>query len=121
MAFKKAVKYEKPLKLALTGAAGSGKTFTALLLGSRISELRGGKMAVIDTERGSASLYADQFDFDVMEMDPPFTSEKFVQAVHTARKGGYVALVADSLSHYWAGSVGLLVLVDAAAGKFGGN
>ena len=53
--FKKAVRSASKLRLALSGTSGSGKTYGALLLAKGI----GGKIAVIDTERGSASLYAD--------------------------------------------------------------
>ena len=121
LSFKKAVKLEKSLKLALIGASGSGKTYSGLVLGARIAELRGGSLAVIDTERGSASLYADQFEFDVLEMEPPYTSEKFIRAVNIAKHEGYKCLLVDSLSHYWAGSGGILEEVDKAMRGYGGN
>lgn len=120
--FRKAVKFEKPLKLAILGAAGSGKTFTGLMLGAKIAELRGGRMAVIDTERGSASLYADLWDYDILELEPPFTSERFIESVDAAREADYQVLVCDSMTHYWAGAGGILDLVDKLARtKFQGN
>jgi len=59
--FKKAVRSQAKLKLALTGPSGSGKTYSALQLAKGL----GGKVAVLDTENGSASLYSDSFEFDV--------------------------------------------------------
>jgi RecA/RadA recombinase len=60
--FKKATKSQIKVRLALSGASGSGKTFSALAIASEL----GGPIAVIDTEHGSASRYADRFDFDVV-------------------------------------------------------
>jgi hypothetical protein len=93
----------------------------------------GGKIALIDTERGSASLYADPVRlgdgsvwtppaFDTMEMIPPFTPEKFVNAIEEADSAGYDILIIDSTTHEWNGSGGVLELVkQVAKAKFGGN
>ena len=62
--FKKAEKTQSRLRLALCGPAGSGKTYTSLALASEL-----GRVAVLDTERGSASKYADRFAFDVVELE----------------------------------------------------
>ncbi len=51
MTFQKAIRKKAKLRLALTGPSGSGKTYSALLLAKGI----GGRIAVIDTEHGSAS------------------------------------------------------------------
>lgn len=102
--FKKAERKQIKLKLAITGPTGSGKTFSAL----RLAKGLGGKMAVIDTENGSASLYSDKFEFDVLDMKPPFTTEKYIEAINAAEKAGYEVIVIDSLTHAWAGEGGLL-------------
>ena len=102
--FKKAVKKQVKLKLAMTGPSGAGKTFSAL----RLAKGLGGKIAFIDTENGSASLYSDKFDFDVLEITPPFTTEKYIAAINDAEKAGYEIIVVDSLTHAWAGEGGLL-------------
>lgn len=95
--FKKAQREAVKLKLALTGPAGAGKTFSAL----RLAKGLGGKIAVIDTENGSASLYAEQFDFDVMVLSPPFTAIKYIEAIKAAEKAAYSVLIIDSISHAW--------------------
>jgi hypothetical protein len=110
MAFVKATKKQSRLRLALIGPSGAGKTFTAL----RVATGLGGRIAVVDTERGSASKYADRFSFDVMELER-FSPKDFVAAIHEAEKAGYDVLVIDSLSHAWMGKGGALEMVDEAA------
>ena len=114
--FAPATKKRAKLRLALSGPSGSGKTWSALRLASGL----GGKIAVIDTERGSASLYSDAFRFDVCEIEPPYTPERYIEAIHTAEAAGYDVLVIDSLSHAWAGEGGILESVDARQSQ-GGN
>ena len=63
--FKEAIKHQAKLRLAIAGPAGSGKTYTGLLIARSLAN--GGKIAVVDTEHGSASKYADLFSFDVDE------------------------------------------------------
>jgi hypothetical protein len=118
MSFKKAERKKARLRLGLTGPSGSGKTFGAL----KIAQGLGGKIAVIDTERGSASLYASWCDFDVLELDPPYTPESFIKAMKDAEEGGYGVLIIDSITHEWSGVGGCLELVDQIAqAKFKGN
>lgn len=114
--FKKAVKHEAKLRLAIAGPSGSGKTYTALSVGTAL-----GKTAVIDTEHGSASKYADIFEFDVLNLDPPFHPQRFVEAINAAEQGGYAVVVIDSISHAWNGTGGVLEIVEQASKKFKGN
>lgn len=110
MAFKKATKAQSKLRMALIGPSGSGKTYTAL----KIAGLLGNKVACIDTERGSASKYADKFSFDVLELES-FHPQRYIDAIGEAVKAGYDVLIIDSLSHAWAGKDGLLEFVDKQA------
>lgn len=95
--FKKAVKSQSRLRLALYGPSGAGKTFTSLAIASGMGE----KIALIDTERGSASKYADLFGFDVCELQDK-SIDSYVAAIRGAGSAGYDVLVVDSLSHAWA-------------------
>jgi hypothetical protein len=113
LAFHKALKTDARLRLALMGPSGAGKTLTSLHLAQ---DLDAGPIALIDTERGSASKYADQFDFDVLEL-ASFHPEHYIEAIHAANNGDYGVLIIDSLSHAWAGKGGALELVDEAARK----
>lgn len=118
MKFEKAMRKKARLRLALTGPSGSGKTYSALLVAKGI----GGKIAVLDTEKGSASLYSDVADFDVLELEPPFAPERFIEAINAAEQAGYDTLVLDSITHEWSGVGGCLELVDTIAkAKFRGN
>lgn len=94
--FTKATKEKTKLRLAIFGPSGAGKTFTALTLAGAMNEA----VAVIDTERGSASKYADRFKFDVLEL-PHRTIDVYVEAINAAAKSGYGVLIIDSLSHAW--------------------
>lgn len=107
--FKKATKAKAKLKLAIIGPSGSGKTYTAL----NIAKYLGGKTAVIDTEHGSASKYADVFEFDTLELET-FSPETYIEALNAAIKAGYENVIIDSLSHAWMGKDGALELVDRA-------
>lgn len=118
MKFAKAMRKKAKLRLALTGPSGSGKTYGAL----EIAKGLGGKTALIDTEKGSASLYSDRFNFDVLELDPPFTPERFIEAIGVAQEAGYDNLIIDSITHEWSGTGGCLELLDVLAkSKYRGN
>jgi Pyruvate/2-oxoacid:ferredoxin oxidoreductase gamma subunit len=86
--FSKATKTKAKLRLALAGPAGSGKTYTALALASIIAD--GGKIAVIDTENGSASKYADLFSFDAADLTvgTGFSPERYLELLHAAEDEG---------------------------------
>lgn len=109
--FKKATKAQAKARVALIGPSGSGKTYTSLVLAKKLAA--GGKIAVIDSERGSASKYCDEFDFDVMELNT-FEPERYTKAIQAAGDAGYAVLVIDSLSHAWSGIGGALEQVDKA-------
>ncbi len=118
MKFQKATRKQAKLRLALTGPSGSGKTYSALLMASGM----GGKIAVIDTERSSASLYSHLVEFDALDLAPPYTPERFIQAIEAAEEAGYDILVVDSITHEWSGVGGCLELVDEVArSKYKGN
>lgn len=112
--FQKATKHSAKLRLALAGPAGSGKTYSALSVACALAEKYGGRVAVVDTEHGSASKYADLFDFDALELES-FHPQRYIEAIDAATEAGYGVLVIDSLSHAWMGKDGALELVDRAA------
>lgn len=109
--FQKATRKQAKARVAIDGPAGSGKTYTALIAAKSLAN--GGKIAVIDTERGSASLYADEFDFDVLELTN-FNPRNYIQAIREAEQEGYAVIVIDSTSHAWEGEGGVLDMHDAA-------
>ena len=121
MSFKKAERFLTNPTIAITGPTGSGKTFSGLRLASGIAKAMNKRFAVIDTENGSASLYSDYFDFDTLNITPPFTTEKYIAAIQDAEKAGYCALLCDSITHAWAGEGGLLEQKAALDARPGSN
>ena len=110
--FVKATKKQAKARIAIDGPSGSGKTYTSLIAATALA--KGGKIAVIDTERGSASLYSEKFDFDVLELNPPYSPEVYQGAIKAAENAGYAVIVIDSLSHAWEGEGGALDMADDA-------
>ena len=115
--FRPAVRSNVNLMIGLAGTSGSGKTYTAFRLATGMS---GGKrFAVVDTENGRASHYADSFAFDVAELREPFTPERYSDAILAADAAGYPVIVVDSMSHEHAGSGGLLDMQQAEFERMG--
>ena len=112
MTFQKAEKRQAKLRLTFDGPAGAGKTFSSLVL---VREL-GGRTALIDSEHGSASKYADKFSFDTLALDD-FSLDTYMAAIKAAKDAGYPNLIIDSLSHAWTGKGGALEEVDRTGGN----
>jgi AAA domain len=117
--FTKATKAQAKARIAVTGPSGSGKTYSALAWATELAD--GGKIAVIDTERDSAKLYADRFDFDTLSMSAPYHPDRLVEVLKAAEDEGYAVVVIDSLTHFYNGQGGLLEIVDLAGAKANGN
>lgn len=115
--FQRAERRKAKLRLALAGPAGSGKTYSALLIAFGL----GRRIAMIDTERGSGELYAHLGDYDVCRIEAPFTPEKYIEAIRAAASAGYDTIIIDSLSHAWAGPGGVLDIQGYAADKSGNS
>lgn len=121
-AFKKAERKRVKLKLGISGPSGSGKTYSALRIAKGLLP-EGGRIALIDTENKSASLYAEMKgmpSFDTLELEPPYTVDKYINAINAAVEAGYDLLIVDSVSHVWSGEGGLLQEKEALDTR-GGN
>ena len=91
--FVKAVKRKEKLRMAIDGPSGAGKTWTSLTLGQVLAADAGGRIAVIDSERGSARKYASDFDFDHLEL-PDSSPHTYIDAVRAAGEAGYAVVTA---------------------------
>jgi len=118
--FQKAVRKRAKARIGICGPAGSGKTMSALKLAFGIVGPTG-KIAVLDTENESASLYAHLGDYHVAVIKPPFTVEKYISGIREAGNLGYDLIIVDSLSHAWAGTGGILEFVDSRTESAKGN
>lgn len=114
----KAVRRGNKARVALAAPAGGGKTYTALILAKELAE--GGDVLVIDTERGSASLYADQFEFQTIKWEPPYDPRELAKLLAEVGRQ-FSVIVVDSLSHFWMGEGGTLDIVSDAGAKAKGN
>jgi hypothetical protein len=96
--FKPANKSQSKARICLYGPSGSGKTYSALRVATGLAS--GGKIAVIDTERGSAAKYSDKFTFDACDLKDR-TVNGYLEAIHAAGEAGYAVLIIDSMTHGW--------------------
>jgi hypothetical protein len=126
MQIAKAVRRALPMQLAFYGPSGSGKTLSALLMAAGLSP--NGKVAVIDTERGRASLYADNKrvtsalpnGFDVTELDQPYHPQRYIEAMDLVEGNGYEVCIIDSGSDSWDGPGGCSDIAEKAKGMWNG-
>lgn len=115
--FRPAIRENVGLLIGLAGGTGSGKTYSAMRLAAGIAGDK--KFCVIDTEAGRAKHYADQFSFDHGDLAPPFSPDRYAEAIMAADKAGYPVIVVDSMSHEHAGEGGLLDMHEAEFERMG--
>ena len=118
--FKQGVREAVGLLMGLIGPSGSGKTMSAMRIASGIVG-EGNRFAIIDTENRRALHYAEQFDFDYCELNPPFKSQNYADAIESADKVGYGAIIVDSCSHEWSSEGGVLDFQEAELNRMAGD
>jgi hypothetical protein len=117
MELRKATRKTVKLRLGLSGPSGFGKTYSALLLAYGMCK-DWTKIAVIDTENGSAELYSNLGDYNVITLSAPFTPESYIEAIRTCEKAGMEITIIDSITHEWDGKGGCLDIQNALGGKY---
>lgn len=117
MQLTKATRQKTKIKLGLAGVSGSGKTYSALLLAKGIAG-SWDKIAVIDTENGSADLYAHLGDYNTITLEAPYSPERYIEAIETCEKAGMEVIVIDSMTHEWAGTGGCLEIQEKLGGRY---
>lgn len=105
------------LRLGISGASGFGKTYSALQLAFGMTN-DWSKIAVIDTENSSASLYSDLGNFNVLNLKPPYSPERYIRAIETCEKAGMELIIIDSITHEWQGDGGCLQIHEQLGGRF---
>jgi len=116
MNLQQAERKQAKIKMGLMGPAGSGKTYSSLLIAFGMVK-DWSKIAVIDTENHSADLYAHLGGFNVLALDKPFTPERYIEAIEICEKAGMQVVVIDSISHEWEGTGGILDIHGAMMGN----
>src|SRR3990167_1157183 len=115
--FRKAIRSQTSVLIALAGSSGSGKTYSALRLARGLAGPTG-TIALIDTEAGRALHYAEQFPFDHLDLRPPFSPSVYADAIEAAKD--YNVVIIDSKSHEWSGEGGCQDMHDAEHARLGG-
>lgn len=117
MKLQKAERHQVKLRIGLSGPSGFGKTYSALLLAYGITN-DWNKIALIDTENKSASLYSHLGDFNVLSLDEPFTPERYIKAIKVCEESDIEIIIIDSISHEWQGKSGCLEIHEQLGGRF---
>lgn len=114
MGFKKAVRENIWAKILEIAPSGGGKSFGALRVATGLAkalsetENKEHRIAYIGSEGSRDKYYADEFDYDLMQLKAPFTPEKYADAIDEAIDAGYKVIIIDSISHEWSGKGGCL-------------
>lgn len=133
----KAKRSQVKIKLALAGVSGSGKTMSSLLLAYGIVKAAHpeytddqcwDKICIIDTENGSASLYANKTvgsytigEFYTLPMKAPFEPTKYIEYIRAAEQSHIEVLIIDSMSAAWVGEGGSLDKQGKIASRTGNS
>jgi hypothetical protein len=117
MQLKQSQRQQVKLRLGLSGASGFGKTKSALLLAYGMTQ-DWSKIAVIDTENSSASLYSDLGNYNVLDLQAPYSPERYIQAIELCERSGIEVIIIDSVSHEWNGTGGCLDIHEKLGGRF---
>ncbi|KAA5548375.1 AAA family ATPase [Adhaeribacter rhizoryzae] len=100
MQLQKAKRTQARIRLCLQGPSGSGKTYSALLVSFGLCA-NWTRVAVIDTEHGSASLYNQLGEYNVLTLGEPFSPEKYIEALLLCQDAGMEVIVIDGISFEW--------------------
>ncbi len=117
MQLKQSKRENVKLRLGISGASGFGKTYSALLLAYGMTK-DWSKIALIDTENSSASLYADLGAFNILDLQAPYQPERYIQAIEVCEKAGMQVIIVDSITHEWQGTGGCLQIHEQLGGRF---
>lgn len=117
MQLQKASRKKVKLRLNLASPSGFGKTYGALLIAYGLTS-NWEKIAVIDTENDSASLYSHLGDFKTISFKAPYTPDRYIEAIKICENANVEVIIIDSITHVWKGQGGLLEYQNALGGRY---
>ena len=117
MNLQKAKKQQVKLRIGISSPSGFGKTYSSLLLAYGITN-DWSKIAMIDTENGSGSLYSGLGEYNILNLEAPYTPERYIEAMKVCENASMEVIVVDSLSHEWSGKGGCLQIHEQLGGRF---
>jgi len=112
-----ATRHKAKIRLGLSAVAGGGKTYSAILIAKGLAKGDLSKVAIIDTENGSADLYANLGGYNVLTLEAPFSPERYINAIKECESAGMEVIIIDSITHEWDGSGGILEISNSMAGN----
>lgn len=113
--FRKATRKKAKIRLGLSAVSGGGKTYSAILIAKGLTKGDLSKVAIIDTENGSADLYEHLGEYNVVPLNAPFTPEKYIEAIKFCESKGMEVIIIDSITHEWDGKGGCLEITETIA------
>lgn len=116
MQLRKATRQKAKIRLGLSAVSGGGKTFSALLIAKGLTGNLS-KVAIIDTENGSADLYEHLGDYNVLPLTAPYSPERYIDAIKACEAAGMEVIIIDSITHEWDGEGGVLQIADSMSGN----
>ena len=117
MQLRTASRKQVKIKMNIASPSGFGKTYSALLLAYGITQ-DWEKIAVIDTENDSASLYSHLGAFKTLNLHAPFSPDRYIDAIDTCEKAGMELIIIDSITHIWKGAGGILEYQNSLGGRY---
>jgi hypothetical protein len=100
MAFEKAKREKVFVKILLFSPSGGGKSYSALRLATGMAKKCNSKIAYIGTEGSRDKYYANEFDYDLCQLDD-YSITSYIDAIEDAIDNGYKILIIDSISPEW--------------------
>lgn len=115
---RKATRQKAKIRLGLSAVSGGGKTYSAILIAKGLTDDDLSKVAIIDTENGSADLYSHLGEYNVYPLIPPYAPERYIQAIKECEAAGMEVIIIDSITHEWDGKGGCLEIQESLGGKY---
>ena len=97
--FRNAERKQVKLKILVQGLAGSGKTYSSLLLAYGITK-DWAKIGLVDCEAGSAHLYANLGQYKILTLNS-YSPDDYIKSIDVAEKSNLEVLILDGISPCW--------------------
>jgi len=117
MELRQATRQKAKIKLGLSSVSGGGKTYSAILIAKGLCGGDLSKVAIIDTENGSADLYSNLGNYNVLPLRPPYSPEHYIKAIRECEEAGMLVTIVDSITHEWEGAGGCLDIIEELTQK----
>lgn len=117
MQLRQATRTKAKIRLGLSAVSGGGKTYSAIKIAKGLSRGDLSKVAIIDTENGSADLYAHLGNYNVLTLQAPYTPERYVECIKSCEEAGMEVIIVDSITHEWNGKGGILEIHSSMTGN----